>query len=82
MVAKALQYVPAAHHQRQQAARTKSALARGRYAALRKWRDRPHSALNGQSPATARRALELFDGSTPDALAKPKCMSYSAAGLT
>jgi transposase InsO family protein len=43
---------------------------------------RPHSALNGQSPATARRALELFDGSAPDALAKPKRMSYSAAGLT
>lgn len=43
---------------------------------------RPHSALNGQSPATARRALELLDGSAPVALAKPKPMSYSAAGLT
>ena len=43
---------------------------------------RPHSALNGQSPATARRALELFDGSTHGALAKHEHMSYSATGLT
>lgn len=43
---------------------------------------RPHSALNGQPPATARRALELLDGSAPGTLAKPKPMSYSAAGLT
>lgn len=34
----------------------------------------PHSALNGQSPATARRAPELPDGSTPGALAKLKRM--------
>lgn len=43
---------------------------------------RPHSALNGQSPATARRALELPDGSTHTALAKPIKMKYSAAGLS
>ena len=43
---------------------------------------RPHSALNGQSPATARRALELLDGSAHDALAKPITMEYSAAGLS
>lgn len=43
---------------------------------------RPHSALNGQSPASARRALELSDGSAHGALAKPKTMSYSTAGLS
>lgn len=43
---------------------------------------RPHSALNGQAPASARRALELSDGSAPGALAKPETMSYSAAGLS
>ena len=43
---------------------------------------RPHSALNGKSPATARRALELMDGSAHGALAKYERMSYSAAGLT
>jgi len=43
---------------------------------------RPHSALNGQSPATAWRALELVDCSAHTALAKPKALSYSAAGLS
>jgi putative transposase len=43
---------------------------------------RPHSALNGQSPATARRALELLDGSTHTALAKPKTMRYSTQELS
>ncbi len=43
---------------------------------------RPHSALNGKSPAPARRAPPLLDGSTHTALAKPKTMSYSAAGLS
>lgn len=43
---------------------------------------RPHSALNGQSPAPARRALELLDGSAHGALAKPKPMSYSTQGLS
>ena len=43
---------------------------------------RPHSALNGQSPATARRALELLGGSAHAALAKPITMSYLITGLT
>jgi len=41
----------------------------------------PRSALNGKSPATTRRALELLGGSAPVALAKPKRMRYSATGL-
>ena len=43
---------------------------------------RPHSALNGQSPACARRALELLDGSAHGALAKPETMKYLTAGLS
>lgn len=43
---------------------------------------RPHSALKGQSPATARRALERFEGSAPGALAKPEPLSYSTKGLS
>lgn len=43
---------------------------------------RPHSALNGQSPASARRALELSDGSAHGALAKPETMKYLTAGLS
>ena len=43
---------------------------------------RPHSALNGNPPATARRALELPDGSTPGALAKLKPMEYQTQGLS
>lgn len=43
---------------------------------------RPHSALDGQSPATARRALELLEAEAHGALAKQQSMSYSAAGLT
>ncbi len=43
---------------------------------------RPHSALNGQTPASARRAPELWDGSAPGALAKTQTVSYSAAGLS
>ena len=55
--------------------------------ALSRWRHdynnlRPHSALGGLTPATARRALELSDGSAPAALAKPQPMKYSAAGLS
>ncbi len=54
---------------------------------LNRWRYdynnvRPHSALNGNPPTTARRALELPDGSTPDALAKPKPMEYQTQGLS
>ncbi len=54
---------------------------------LNRWRYdynnvRPHSALNGNPPATARRALELPDGSTPGALAKLKTMKYQTKGLS
>ena len=37
---------------------------------------RPHSALNGLSPATARQALERVEGSTPGALAKTQSIEY------
>jgi transposase InsO family protein len=55
--------------------------------ALGRWRHdynnvRPHSALGGITPATARRTLEPLDGSAPGALAKPQPMKYSAAGLS
>jgi putative transposase len=43
---------------------------------------RPHSALNGRTPATARRSLELLDGSALGALAKPQTMKYLTAGLS
>ncbi len=43
-----------------------------------KLQERP---LGGLTPATARRALELADGSAPGALAKPQPMTYLAAGL-
>lgn len=43
---------------------------------------RPHSALNGMSPASARRALELSGGSAHGALAKPETMKYLTAGLS
>lgn len=54
---------------------------------ISKWRYdynniRPHSALNGQSPATARRALELLFGSAHTALAKTQTMHYLKAGLS
>lgn len=54
---------------------------------LSRWRHdynniRPHSALGGLTPATARRTLELSDGSASGALAKPQPMTYSAAGLS
>ncbi len=54
---------------------------------LNRWRYdynnvRPHSALNGSSPATARRALELDEGSTPGALAKKQPMEYQSKGLS
>ena len=53
---------------------------------LAKWRydyntTRPHSALGGQSPATARRALERVEGSTLGALAALEIMSYERKGL-
>ena len=43
---------------------------------------RPHSALNGDTPADARRALERLDGSAPGARANPSTLRYAATGLT
>lgn len=43
---------------------------------------RPHSALNGNPPATARRALEQFEGSAHPALAKRQTLRYSTQGLS
>lgn len=55
--------------------------------ALARWRYdynhvRPHSALAGQTPASARRAPELFGGSAPGALANPNDPSYQTTGLS
>ena len=54
---------------------------------LARWRydyntERPHSALNGQAPASARRALELSGGSTHGALADTENMRYATKGLS
>jgi putative transposase len=43
---------------------------------------RPHSSLGNQTPAEARRALEQFDGSAPDALATPETDAYQTQGLS
>jgi len=43
---------------------------------------RPHSALNGDTPRQARRALEHPDGSAPGALVNRSTMSYAQTGLT
>ena len=43
---------------------------------------RPHSTHNGKPPATARRTLELPDGSTPGGLAKPQNSNYERKRLT
>jgi len=43
---------------------------------------RPHSSLGNQTPAEARRALEQFDGSAPDALATPETDDYQPQGLS
>ncbi|MEI6801206.1 MAG: IS3 family transposase [Pseudomonadota bacterium] len=43
---------------------------------------RPHSSLGNQTPAEARRALEQFDGSAPDALATPETDDYQIQGLS
>ncbi len=37
---------------------------------------RPHSSLGNQTPAEARRSLEQFEGSAPDALAQTKDQEY------
>ena len=37
---------------------------------------RPHSSLGNRTPKQARQALELFEGSTPAALAKPETDDY------
>ena len=43
---------------------------------------RPHSSLANQTPAEARRALELLDGSAPGALAQPENDHYQPQGLS
>ena len=43
---------------------------------------RPHSSLGNQTPAEARRALELFDGNAPGALAQPEIDHYQPHGLS
>ena len=43
---------------------------------------RPHSALGGDTPAQARRALEQVEGSARGALANTSTMSYAVTGLT
>lgn len=43
---------------------------------------RPHSSLGNQTPAEARRALELFDGTAPGALATPETDNYQPQGLS
>ncbi len=43
---------------------------------------RPHSSLGNQAPAEARRALEHFDGSAPDALATPETDACQTHGLS
>jgi len=60
------------------------AIARGK---LTLWRYdynhvRPHSSLGNKAPAEARRALELFDGTAPGALAIPETENYQPQGLS
>ena len=42
---------------------------------------RPHSALNGDTPAEARRALERLEGSAHGARANSSTMRYAELGL-
>ena len=54
---------------------------------LDRWRHdynniRPHSALGGKTPASARRSPELFGGSAPGALANNSDLGYLTAGLS
>lgn len=55
--------------------------------ALSLWRHdynttRPHSALSGKTPASARRAHKLWDGSALGALANQNALSYLTSGLS
>jgi putative transposase len=43
---------------------------------------RPHSSLGNKTPAEAGRALELFDGIAPGALATPEIDDYQTLGLS
>jgi len=43
---------------------------------------RPHSSLSNKTPAQARRALELFDGTAPGALATPETDTYQTQRLS
>ena len=43
---------------------------------------RLHSALNGNTPADARRALEQGEGSAPGARANPSTMRYAESGFS
>ena len=43
---------------------------------------RPHSSLGNQTPAEARRTLELFDGNAPSALATPEFDGYQTQRLS
>ena len=43
---------------------------------------RPHSSLGTQTPAEARRALELLDGNAPGALVQPETDRYQTQGLS
>jgi putative transposase len=43
---------------------------------------RPHSSLGNKTPAEARRALELLDGTAPGALATPETDEYQTQGLS
>lgn len=52
-------------------ARRKLALWRYNYNAVR-----PHSSLGNQTPLQARRTLEQFEGSAPDALAHNETLDY------
>ncbi len=43
---------------------------------------RPHSSLGNKTPAEARRALELLDGTAPGALATSETDEYQSQGLS